>query len=127
MCFQVDLLRTVSLPHLQLFGVSDGLELRVSSLFLDMIGISRKLPFRQIKKRGASPLGGGEVQFLCPIIKQAKTINFVDPGRIKRIRGIAYVLQILNYYFHYYLLNLPLLYSLQTCRSGQPSILAPDD
>lgn len=27
---QVDLVRTVTLPHLQLFGVSDGLELRVS-------------------------------------------------------------------------------------------------
>ena len=27
--FQVDLVRTVTLPHLQLFGVSDGLELRV--------------------------------------------------------------------------------------------------
>lgn len=26
---QVDLLRTVTLPHLQLFGISDGLELRV--------------------------------------------------------------------------------------------------
>jgi RNA 3'-terminal phosphate cyclase-like protein len=28
---QVDLVRTVTLPHLQLFGISDGLELRVSS------------------------------------------------------------------------------------------------
>lgn len=45
----------------------------------------------QIKRRGSPPLGGGEVQFLCPIVKQAKTLNFVDPGRIKRIRGISYV------------------------------------
>lgn len=29
---QVDLVRTVTLPHLQLFGVSDGLELRVCLL-----------------------------------------------------------------------------------------------
>lgn len=29
-CFtQADLIRTVTLPHLQLFGVSEGLELRV--------------------------------------------------------------------------------------------------
>lgn len=28
---QVDLLRTVTLPHLQLFGISEGLELRVSA------------------------------------------------------------------------------------------------
>ena len=29
---QVDIIRTVTLPHLQLFGVSDGLELRVSEM-----------------------------------------------------------------------------------------------
>lgn len=45
----------------------------------------------QIKRRGAPPEGGGEVQFLCPIVKEVKTLNFVDPGKIKRIRGIACV------------------------------------
>jgi len=44
---------------------------------------------RKIKRRGAAPGGGGEIQFLCPIVKQVKTINFVDPGKIKRIRGVA--------------------------------------
>ncbi|EJD02461.1 18S rRNA biogenesis protein [Fomitiporia mediterranea MF3/22] len=71
----VDLLRTVTLPHLQLFGIDDGLELR-------------------IKKRGAIPLGGGEVQFLCPIVKQVKTLNFVDRGKIKRIRGISHAVRV---------------------------------
>ncbi|KAF8077852.1 RNA 3'-terminal phosphate cyclase domain-containing protein [Lyophyllum atratum] len=71
----VDLVRTVTLPHLQLFGISDGLELR-------------------IKKRGAPPEGGGEVQFLCPIVKQVKTLNFVDPGKIKRIRGVAHAVRV---------------------------------
>ncbi|TDL24838.1 18S rRNA biogenesis protein [Rickenella mellea] len=71
----VDLIRTVTLPHLQLFGISDGLELR-------------------IKKRGARPLGGGEVQFLCPVIKLVKTLNFVDPGKIKRIRGISHAVRV---------------------------------
>ncbi|OSD08633.1 18S rRNA biogenesis protein [Trametes coccinea BRFM310] len=71
----VDIIRTVTLPHLQLFGVSDGLELR-------------------IKKRGSAPSGGGEVQFLCPIVKQVKTLNFVDPGRIKRIRGISHAVRV---------------------------------
>lgn len=70
-----DLLRTVTLPHLQLFGISNGLELR-------------------IKKRGAPPEGGGEVQFLCPIVKQLKTLNFVDPGKVKRIRGIAHAVRV---------------------------------
>ncbi|KAM6500366.1 RNA 3'-terminal phosphate cyclase/enolpyruvate transferase [Amanita muscaria] len=71
----VDLFRTVTLPHLQLFGISDGLELR-------------------IKKRGASPEGGGEVQFLSPIVKQVKTLNFVEPGKIKRVRGIAHAVRV---------------------------------
>ncbi|PPQ77509.1 hypothetical protein CVT25_011306 [Psilocybe cyanescens] len=73
--FSADILRTVTLPHLQLFGISQGLELR-------------------IKRRGATPGGGGEVQFMCPIVKQVKTINFVDPGRIKRIRGVAHVVRV---------------------------------
>ncbi|KAI0082812.1 18S rRNA biogenesis protein [Panus rudis PR-1116 ss-1] len=71
----VDLIRTATLPHLQLFGISEGLELR-------------------IKKRGSPPLGGGEVQFICPIVKQVKILNFVDPGRVKRIRGIAHAVRV---------------------------------
>ncbi|KZV84925.1 18S rRNA biogenesis protein [Exidia glandulosa HHB12029] len=71
----VDTIRTVSLPHLQLFGVSDGLEFK-------------------IKKRGAPPLGGGEVQLFCPVVKQVTSLNFVDPGRIKRIRGIAHAVRV---------------------------------
>ncbi|KAI9508282.1 18S rRNA biogenesis protein [Russula earlei] len=71
----VDLIRTVTLPHLEPFGISDKLELK-------------------IKKRGSPPLGGGEVLFLCPIVKQVKTLNFVDPGKIKRIRGIAHAVRV---------------------------------
>jgi RNA 3'-terminal phosphate cyclase-like protein len=52
--------------------------------------------FPKIKKRGSPPLGGGEVLFLCPIVKQVKTLNFIDPGKIKRIRGIAYAVTILS-------------------------------
>ena len=47
--------------------------------------------YSQIKRRGAAPGGGGEVQFLCPIVKQVNTLNFVEPGKIKRIRGISFV------------------------------------
>ncbi|KAH9945930.1 18S rRNA biogenesis protein [Epithele typhae] len=71
----VDIIRTVTLPHLQLFGISDGLELR-------------------IKKRGSPPHGGGEAQFLCPVVKQVKTLNFLDPGKIKRIRGISHAVRV---------------------------------
>jgi len=73
--FSADIIRTVTLPHLQLFGISDGLELR-------------------IKRRGSPPLGGGEVHFLCPIVKQLKTLNFVEPGKIKRIRGISHAVRV---------------------------------
>ncbi|KAL1917747.1 uncharacterized protein VTP21DRAFT_3581 [Calcarisporiella thermophila] len=66
----VDTIRTVLLPQLKLFGVEDGLELRIT-------------------KRGAPPLGGGEVRFVCPITKAFRPTQFTDPGRIKRIRGIA--------------------------------------
>ncbi|KAN0140996.1 RNA 3'-terminal phosphate cyclase/enolpyruvate transferase [Lactarius tabidus] len=55
----VDLIRTVTLPHLEPFGISSGLEL----------------------KRGSPPPGGGEVLFLCPIVKQ-------------RIRGIAHAVRV---------------------------------
>ncbi|KZT09534.1 18S rRNA biogenesis protein [Laetiporus sulphureus 93-53] len=75
MDLSVDLIRTVTLPYLQLFGISDGLELR-------------------IKKRGSPPLGGGEVQFLCPLVKQVKTLNFVERGKIKRIRGISHAVRV---------------------------------
>jgi RNA 3'-terminal phosphate cyclase len=49
----------------------------------------------KIKKRGSPPLGGGEVLFFCPIVKQVKTLNFVEIGKIKRIRGIAYATSLL--------------------------------
>eukprot|EP01080_Neovahlkampfia_damariscottae_P003135 gene3135-5451_t len=47
-------------------------------------------PAIQILKRGASPNGGGEIQFTCPIVKSLKPIQLVDEGMIKRVRGISY-------------------------------------
>lgn len=86
---KVDLIRTVTLPHLEPFGITDGLELKVRGPFTHVRVHAYTSP--KIKKRGSPPLGGGEVQFLCPVIKQVKTLNFVEIGKIKRIRGIAYV------------------------------------
>lgn len=43
-----------------------------------------------MRKRGAPPLGGGEVLFSCPIVRQLRSIHLVDEGFIKRIRGVAY-------------------------------------
>ncbi|XP_077267082.1 RNA terminal phosphate cyclase 1 [Temnothorax americanus] len=42
-----------------------------------------------IRKRGVAPLGGGEVQFKCPISRNLKTIQLEDSGMVKRIRGTA--------------------------------------
>ncbi|CAO1633576.1 unnamed protein product [Parajaminaea phylloscopi] len=86
-----DLLRTVQLPWLSQFlppstSLASPLELR-------------------IVKRGHPPLGGGEIFFRCPLLPNVssagvgaaggggggmlKTINFVNAGKVKRIRGIA--------------------------------------
>lgn len=44
----------------------------------------------QIVRRGMPPKGGGEVIFSCPVKKALMPIQYVDPGKIKRIRGVAY-------------------------------------
>ncbi len=66
----VDSLSAVTLPLLRNFGI-DG----VSIL---------------IKRRGAPPLGGGIVEFNCPIIRELKSLFIIDTGLVKRIRGIAF-------------------------------------
>jgi RNA 3'-terminal phosphate cyclase-like protein len=67
----VDLIRTVILPQLSKFGISDLLDLK-------------------ILKRGAPPLGGGQIQLVIPIVKVLKPIQHVQPGLVKKIRGISY-------------------------------------
>ena len=37
------------------------------------------------------PDGGGEVLFTCPVRRSVKPLNFIDLGKIKRIRGTAYL------------------------------------
>lgn len=67
----VDYMRTVTLPLLRHFGISEGLELRVV-------------------KRGARPDGGGEVVFRCPNVKALKPVNLTEIGCVRRVRGVAY-------------------------------------
>lgn len=57
---------------MSLFGINDGLQLK-------------------IVKRGSPPLGGGLIQFDCPNLRSIKPLVFSEKGKIKRIRGIAYV------------------------------------
>lgn len=44
----------------------------------------------QVVKRGMAPGGGGEVVFSCPTCKTLSPVQLTDPGKIKRIRGVAY-------------------------------------
>ncbi|KAG7264398.1 hypothetical protein CRUP_025003 [Coryphaenoides rupestris] len=67
----VDLLKATSLPLLKQFGIDgDGLELKVV-------------------KRGMAPGGGGEVVFSCPTRRTLRPVQLTEPGKIKRIRGVA--------------------------------------
>ncbi|ETW00577.1 18S rRNA biogenesis protein RCL1 [Aphanomyces invadans] len=67
----VDYFKAVTIPLLKHFGLDEGLDFKV-------------------KKRGAPPLGGGEVLFRCPTVRQLKSVHLVEEGFIKRIRGVAY-------------------------------------
>lgn len=44
----------------------------------------------QVVKRGMAPGGGGEVVFTCPVRRTIRPVQLTDPGKIKRIRGVAY-------------------------------------
>ncbi|KAK3924900.1 putative RNA 3'-terminal phosphate cyclase-like protein [Frankliniella fusca] len=72
----VDSVKLSAMPTLKKFLlVDDGMELKIN-------------------KRGMAPEGGGEVLFRCPNRKQLKPIVFLDPGKIKRIRGTAYAARV---------------------------------
>ncbi|KAI9922741.1 hypothetical protein PsorP6_002176 [Peronosclerospora sorghi] len=67
----VDNFKATALPLLRHFGLDENLDLIV-------------------KKRGAPPLGGGQVIFRCPQVRELRAIHLIDEGFIKRIRGVAY-------------------------------------
>lgn len=72
----VDIIKTVSIPLIKRFVLDEeGLELK-------------------IVKRGAPPEGGGEVIFTCPVRRTLRPLQFTDPGKIKRIRGLSYSMRV---------------------------------
>ncbi|KAJ1990795.1 hypothetical protein GGI04_005991, partial [Coemansia thaxteri] len=71
----VDTIRTATLVNYRNFGIEEGVELRIT-------------------KRGAPPKGGGEVRFICPVVRAVKPVNFIDAGKIRRIRGISYATRV---------------------------------
>ncbi|BFZ16391.1 hypothetical protein BsWGS_19430 [Bradybaena similaris] len=72
----VDLLKMSVMPVLKRFlGTDEGLELKII-------------------KRGAAPDGGGEVLFTCPCRQKLRPIKFTQPGKFKRIRGVAWSVRV---------------------------------
>ncbi|KAF3423474.1 hypothetical protein E2986_10603 [Frieseomelitta varia] len=47
-----------------------------------------------ISKRGAAPLGGGEIKFKCPPSRNLRSIQLQNSGMVKRIRGTACSLRV---------------------------------
>ena len=46
-------------------------------------------PIIKVTKRGAAPLGGGSVDFYCPIVKELHPMELLNFGKVKRVRGTA--------------------------------------
>lgn len=87
--------------HLTMNGVTDGTchrdpspEYVASSLIplLQRFGVGAEdegppVSLR-VSKRGAAPLGGGRLEFFCPIVKELPNpIDLTDAGKVKRVRG----------------------------------------
>ncbi|KAI3429824.1 hypothetical protein D9Q98_010137 [Chlorella vulgaris] len=71
----VDVWRTVTLPLLRQLTGAEDYELKVV-------------------RRGAPPLGGGEVFVRLPVVRQLPAISMTDEGMVKRIRGVAYSVRV---------------------------------
>lgn len=48
----------------------------------------------KIISRGLRPDGGGLIVFKCPIRKSLKSVHLIDPGKVKRIRGVAFTARV---------------------------------
>jgi len=71
-----DIIKSSCLPILRKFLLDDtGLELT-------------------IKKRGVAPGGGGLVVFRCPVKKSVRSVQVLEQGKIKRIRGVAWAVRV---------------------------------
>ena len=75
----VDYFKSSVLPLMKLFGI--GIDAFDADVF------SPQSPRIDIKRRGAAPAGGGLVELYCPVIKELKSIDYMDPGKFQRVRG----------------------------------------
>jgi RNA 3'-terminal phosphate cyclase-like protein len=87
--------------HIKLTGITndpvdvsiDYLKYSALPIMKRFLGTDENLEIR-ILKRGAKPDGGGEVLFRCPTRMKLLPCNLTDPGKIKRIRGVAYAMRV---------------------------------
>jgi RNA 3'-terminal phosphate cyclase-like protein len=72
----VDAIRATWLPVFNKFVINDeNLDIKIAS-------------------RGFLPDGGGNVHFTAPIVKTLRPIQRINPGKISKIRGLAYVCRV---------------------------------
>lgn len=67
----------------------------VTCQLIQKLVIGDKIEF-DIKKRGVYPMGNGLVTFRCPIITFYNQFDWIDEGKIRRIRGTAFTSRIPN-------------------------------
>lgn len=94
------MLKSTAVPLMKKFGIDgEGFELKVRTngcikrRFSPVTAAGKQrslLLLPQVVKRGMAPGGGGEVFFTCPIRRTIRPVQLTDPGKIKRIRGVAY-------------------------------------
>ena len=48
----------------------------------------------RIVSRGAKPLGGGMVVFSCPVVRNIKPLHWLDPGLVRKVRGVACTMRV---------------------------------
>ncbi|GAX17417.1 RNA 3'-terminal phosphate cyclase-like protein [Fistulifera solaris] len=53
-------------------------------------------PAIHIRQRGGAPRGGGQVELYCPIVTELQSIDWTDPGLIKRVRGTVVSTQLIS-------------------------------
>ncbi len=61
----------------------------VTAALIQKMVLGDKVEF-EIKRRGMFPLGNGCVRFRCPIVTFLNCFDWIDEGKIKRVRGTAF-------------------------------------
>lgn len=75
-------------------------EISVDSMIAGALPVLKKFMLNdedlmlKVLKRGMAPEGGGQIEFCCPSRKQLRSVQIVDMGKIKRIRGVVYAAKV---------------------------------